>query len=166
MTSPQPFEWTGSEMRPLRPRQADREFVVGQKYILVENEETSSPSRRHYFATLRDIWMSLPEDIAQDFQTVEDLRHRALIMTGWCNSKQWVVPTKGEAIRLAAALRDGGEYAIVNVSGCVVTRLTPKSQAGRAMKHKEFQASKDSVLGWCADLIGVKASDLMEDAAA
>jgi hypothetical protein len=161
---PMPFRWTGEAMEPVGrfAKTADREFCIGQIYTMVEEDaSTSDLSRRHFFACLRDAWMSLPDDLGQQFPTSESFRKHALILTGFANSTQFVCPTKGEAIRTAAALRTvQDEYAIINIDGCVVTRLTAKSMSRRAMKAKDFQAAKNSVFEYIAPMIGVSADEL------
>ncbi len=156
---PVAFRWDGATMVPFGrfAKTATSRFVAGHVYSFVEEELASSgQSRRHYFACLRTAWLNLPEDIGAQFPTSEILRKHALIRAGYCNSHQIVSASKGEAIRLAAALsaiKDA--YAIVTVDGCVVTRLTARSQARRAMKAKEFQASKNAVFEFLAGILGV-----------
>ncbi len=52
------------------------------------------------------------------------------------------------------------------VSGATITEYRAKSQSLRAMGKQEFQASKDAVLGYISDLIGVKPSELEQARAA
>jgi hypothetical protein len=166
--APLPCQWDGEHFTPVRrfARLADAEFVVGQIYSLVEEPaSTSDLSRRHFFACLRDTWMNLPDDMAQQWPTSEAFRKHCLILTGFANSTQFVCPTKGEAIRTAAALRTvQDEYAIVNIDGCVVTRLTAKSMSRRAMKAKDFQDAKQKIFDYMASLIGVTTDELAKHA--
>ncbi|MCI0598742.1 MAG: hypothetical protein L0Y60_04345 [Beijerinckiaceae bacterium] len=156
---PVAFKWDGNAMVPFGrfAKTATSRFVSGHVYSFVEEElGTSDHSRRHYFACLRSAWLNLPEAISAQFPTSEILRKHALIRTGYCNSHQIVCASKGEAIRLAAALsaiKDA--YAIVTIDCCIVTRLTARSQARRAMKVKEFQASKNAVFEFLAGILGV-----------
>ena len=64
---PQPLicQWDGEAFVPATPYQAklaDERFVVGERYAMVEHHERSSASHAHYFATLHDLWLNLPEN--------------------------------------------------------------------------------------------------------
>ena len=41
---------------------ADRQYVVGEVYRMVEHHDRSGESHRHYFATLANGWANLPDD--------------------------------------------------------------------------------------------------------
>ena len=56
------------------------------------------------------------------------------------------------------------DFAIVVVTGSVVTRFTAKSQSQRAMGKADFQASKDAVLDLAAQLIGATPQQIEESA--
>lgn len=158
--SPIIFCWQGDAMVPATPyqvRQADDLFVVGERYALVEFHERSDKSHAHYFATLHDMWLSLPERLQGEFPNPEVLRAHALIRTGYCNKRQLPCRSNAEALRAAAFMRPSSPLAIIEVSGSVITEWTAESQAYRAMGKKRFQESKDAVLGWIGDLIGLPA---------
>lgn len=166
MDAPTIFHWDGDAMVPIeRHRQrCDRDFVVGETYPLVIEEQRSGNSHRHYFASLHEAWINLPDDIATQFPTSEILRKHALILTGWCNETKVALSSVEEARKVAAFLMaERSEYALISVSGNVVVKRTARSQSTRGpnrMAKAEFQRSKDDVLNWVADLIGVKPSDL------
>jgi hypothetical protein len=44
---------------------------------------------------------------------------------------------------------------VIDVQEATVTRYTAKSQSMKAMGRAEFQASKEAVLGFLADMVGV-----------
>lgn len=69
MIHPIVFDWNGEAMVPRHPKRADREFVVGQCYSLIQQEERSSSSHRHEFAWLHEAWQSLPEHLTDRFPT-------------------------------------------------------------------------------------------------
>lgn len=79
----------------------------------------------------------------------------ALIRTGYCNKRQLVCRSAKEAERMAAFMRPTNPLAVIEVDNCVVTEWTAESQSNRAMGKQRFQESKDAVLGWVADLIGL-----------
>lgn len=154
---PMPFEWAGGVMTPVRrfANECDRHFVVGERYILAAQEERSAASHRQYFASLNDIWMSLPDDQAERFPTMTTLRKFALIKCGYANSRQYVAASKAEALRVAAFMNTTAEYSIIVVNCAVVTEWTAMSQNMRTMDKVQFQESKTAVLDYCAGLIGV-----------
>lgn len=161
MTAPPiPAVWDGEVFRPIRHMQriCDRHFVVGEEYRLVEHVERSHANHNHFFARLHDLWQSLPDKLAVQFPTQETLRKHALIMTGHRRERKFVASSVAEARKLAAFLapQPGDEgYAIISLSENVVIEWKPASQARNAMPSKVFTESKQAVLAWIEDLIGV-----------
>ncbi|WEX10337.1 hypothetical protein [Chelativorans sp. AA-79] len=166
-TTPLAFRWTGDSFVPHNAyvqKRADQAYVIGEVYLLVEQQERSSESHRHYFASIKEGWENLPENIAAEFPTPEHLRKRALIKAGYYDSHSIVCSSKAEALRLAAFIRPLDEYGVVRVDGAVVTRYTAKSQSMRAMGKREFQASKEKVLDVIASMIEVSRDELQRNA--
>ncbi len=159
--------WDGESFIPVKAhaRIADANFVVGETYVLEPVEERSGISHRHYFAAIRDAWSNLPEAAVLQHPSPENLRKTALIKTGYADRRDIVASSKAEALRLAAFIRPMDAYAIVTVTGCVVTVWTARSQSLRAMPNGEFQRSKTAVLEYCATLIGVTVRELEKAAA-
>ncbi len=140
------FHWDGESLIPLRPKMADRYYVVGMDYPMVVHEERSTNSHNHYFASLNEAWKNLPEHLAIQHPTVEHLRKWALIQAHYCDERQFVCASKAEAVRLAGFMQPMDTYAIIVITECVVTVYTAKSQKLRAMGKEEFQRSKSEVL--------------------
>lgn len=168
---PATFTWEGDVLRPASPfmaRLADRQMVIGETYMLVEHHDRSMNSHRHYFAMVHEGWQNLPEAYADApwAQSSEHLRAYALIKTGYCDSHSLVCTNKAEAQRVAAFVRPTTPYGLVLVKDAVVTRYEAKSQAVKAMGRKDFQASKDAVLNFIEDLIGVEREALRKAEAA
>lgn len=138
--------------------EARRTFAHGEHYRLAPIEERSLASHNQYFAAIHDKWLSLPDDIAVDFPTPEALRAHALCMTGFRRERKFVASSREEARKLAAWLRprDEDSYAIISVHENVVVEWRPLSQSYRAMPRKQFQESKQAVLDWIDDLLGVE----------
>jgi len=159
MNAPLMFTWDGEAMVPKSPRMADRQYVVGQDYRLAEQEERSGASHRHYFAQIAETWRNLPDELAMEFTDTEKLRKHALIMTGWFKERKFAASSPVEARKIAAFLLERqDEYALISVAGNVVVERVARSQSTRAggMRKAEFQKSKDDVLLWISDLIGVE----------
>lgn len=163
---PEPFEWDGEVMRPLRPRRADAFYTVGERYIMAPVEQRSDPSHRHEFAWLREAWMTLPDQMAERFPTSEHLRKFALIKAGYCDGHTITCASKAEALRVAAFIRPIDEFAVVVTNGATVTRYTAKSQSRRAMGGKVFQESKQAIMEVIAGMLGVDPGQLPQREAA
>lgn len=161
--SPQPFRWDGEVMRPLRPRAADRIYVVGQAYTLEVWEPRSTASHNHEFAWLAEAWRNLPEDVADLYPTPEHLRKRALIQAGYFDETVVDVGTKAGALRVAAIMQHDDLFAHVVTRGTVVARRTAKSQARNRMNKKDFQDSKQAVLEIVAGMLKVDPATLQQE---
>ena len=165
--APITLTWDGEAFRPagrFMARLADKEFVIGMNYRMVEHNERSTSTHNHYWAALTEAHRNLPEHLAAEFPTVEKLRAFALIRTGFCNSHSIVVSSNERAEDIAAFMRPMDEFAVVDVQGSVITVYTAKSQSYRAMDRKEFQASKDAVLDLVAGMVGVGRDALEQNA--
>jgi len=158
ITPPLVFQWSGEAMVPASgywSRQANEHFVVGQRYRLVEEAERSEVSHKHEFAFLREAWNSLPDELLAQYPNTEILRKHALIAKGYCTMVQHACPTKAEAERLAAILKPLDAYAVVIRRENVVTVYHAVSQSKRAMGAAQFQASKQALMEFVGDLLGV-----------
>lgn len=164
MSTPYPldFQWNGEAMIPKSQKLADRQYVVGEFYRLVPHEERSGASHKHYFAAVHDAWQNLPDEMALQFPTSEHLRKFALIQAGYCTERTIACSSKEEARKIAAFVKPFDEFAIVIVRGTVIRVFNAKSQSNRAMNKKDFQDSKDKVLGIVSQLIGVKPAELKD----
>lgn len=150
------YRCTGEGFEPSTNYQAHlhgQRYMEGQIVALVPASQRSDKSHDHYFATLHDMWLSLPEELSKDFPNEEVLRAHALIRTGYCNTRQVVLRSHADAEKTAAFMRPAMPLAIIDVNGPVVTEWTPESQAYRAMGKRRFQESKDAVLGYVNGLL-------------
>lgn len=162
-----PFLWTvDGVMRPVRPRAAAQQFVVGRTYSLEVQEPRSSAQHKYYFSAIAEAWRNLPEALSDEYADAETLRKKALIRTGYRDERSIVCASKAEARRMAAFIAPMDRYAIVDAREAVVRVWTAKSQSVRAMGKKEFGESIEAVLAFCAGLIGVAPADLQKAEAA
>jgi len=164
MTDIHIFTWDGEAMQPRRPKLADETFVVGEVYRMEVREERGVNTHRHYFASIKEAWLNLPDLDAERFPTPEHLRKHALIKAGWRDERTLVAASKPEALRIAAFMRPRDEYSIVLVRDAVVVEYTAKSQSLKAMGRKDFQASKQAVLDTVAGMVGVTAGQIADNA--
>jgi hypothetical protein len=144
---------------------ADKAFVIGEVYTLVEHHERSTASHNHYFASITEGWRNLPDELLETYPTPEHLRKRALIAKGYRDERTIVCSSKAEAGRVAAFVRPMDEYAVVSVREAVIRVWTAKSQSMKAMGKAEFAESKNAVLDFIADLLGVTTDELAKAAA-
>ena len=168
MTAPLPIRclWNGEAFVPQGKSLAycQEEFGAGEIVILERNEERTTNTHNHFFASIHEAWMNLPENLADEYPTVEHLRAKALIHTGFSNERAIVCDTAKDAATIAEFIGQSNQYAIVRVSGNVLKVYTAKSQSRKSMNKKEFQASKEAVLGFVAGLVGVSQEQLKENA--
>jgi hypothetical protein len=159
----QAFTWDGEAMIPLRPKQADKEYVVGQRYWLEQVSERSWVSHQHQFAWLNEAWRSLPEALGDTFPTPEHLRKAALIATGWRRETIIDAGSRAAALRVAAYAQGEDVFASVITRGSTVIIRKARSQRMHGADHMdrdEFQASKDAIMGWIAGLLGVRPGEV------
>lgn len=161
-----PFEtyWSGEAFVPLlrhAPR-LRRAMKVGERYWLARHEPQSSASVRHWHACIGEAWKNLPEDIASDFPTTEHLRKWALIKAGWEDHHCIPCSCPGEARRVASMVRPLDRFAVVQMSGDVVTVYRARSQ--KRLGKKAFQEVKEKGLGVLADLLGITVEQLSSNA--
>lgn len=160
-SAPLIFEWDGEAMVPLPrfARRCDAEYVVHQHYRLAVVEDRSAKSHSHYFASLDEAWLNLPEEYGDRWPSSEHLRKWALIQAGYRDERTFVAASKAEALRLATFLRPMDEYAVIVVRESVVVVLTAQSQSLKAMGRKEFGESKRKVLDIVWNLSGLSHAD-------
>lgn len=170
MASPPPIPcaFIDGAFRPLKGfhNVASAHYGEGEIVALVPHEDRSMNSHRHYFACVREAWQNLRENDAERFPTDKHLRAYALIKTGHRDESSIVCKSNEDALRVAAWGRQPNDYSLVVVSGRVVSRYTAKSQSTTAMGAKVFQQSKDDVLAFLAEMIGVDPADLSRARAA
>ena len=157
------FTWDGEAMVPKRPHLADRYFVVGEEYELVEHHERSSASHRRFFAGVNEAWRHLPDHLALEFPTPDLLRKRALVETGHYTERRFIASSPAEARKIAAFLPKG-DGVFISVAGSAVVERTAISQSYRSMGKRDFLQSVADVDAWVSALIGVDQDQLRREA--
>lgn len=149
--------WDGEHFAPLgRYRKVcDQDFVVGQVYTLETVLERSGNTHRHFFARVHDLWLTLPEGVAERFPSSEHLRKFALIKAGYADQRSVVCANEHEAWKVASFVAPIDSYAVVEVTQNIVTIYSAQSQSLKAMDAKRFQQSKTAVLDIISDMLGV-----------
>ncbi|MDE2096835.1 MAG: hypothetical protein KGL39_06270 [Patescibacteria group bacterium] len=159
------FTWdkTASAMVPVGRYRSmcERLFEDGHHYRMEVHEERSMRSHRFYFAALHEAWLNLNEKSAAQFPTPEHLRHWALVQTGYCTERDFVLDSAKEATRLATYFRKVSSYSVIKVSANVVKVFEPESQSIKAMKKDRFEASKRDVLDLAATMARTTQTKLM-----
>ncbi len=158
------YTWDGEVMRPL-PRfaaMAKQRFAAHELYRMEVVEERSVATHNHYFAVIHEAWLNLPENCAGRFANEDHLRKWCLITAGFRTEQSIVASSTEEAARIAAFVKPtvADNYAIVTVHECVVTIYTAMSQARKAMKKADFQASKEAVFEVLARILGTDTAEL------
>lgn len=135
--------------------QCDRAFVIGEMYRITEHYERSAKSHNHFFATIAGAHDTLPDEMRSEFPTAEHLRKKALIRKGYAEHRDHVCATEAAAQRLRAFIEPLDDYAVIEARDCVVRVHKAQSQSRKAMGAKAFQESKQAVLDYIDDLLGV-----------
>ena len=156
------FTPVGEKMRLL----SDEQFVVGCRYTMVEQQDRSWSSHRHYFASIKEGWLNLPDNLVSEYLTPEHLRKKMLIKCGFADEQAVTFETRTDAARFMMYAQRMDEYAVVVISGSVVKIYTAKSQSAKEMGRKQFQESKRKVLEAIEDLLEVKRGSLQIERAA
>lgn len=163
------FRWDGESMVPISnywAARADKDFVVGETYKMIEFHDRSANSHRHFFASIADAHGNLPDERHDEYPTPEHLRKKALIWKGYRFTRDYVCDTAADARRMAAFVRPMDEYAVIIAKDCVVRVHTAMSQSVKAMGAKEFQQSKQAVLDFVDDLLQVERGSTARNEAA
>jgi hypothetical protein len=154
------FRYEGDgEMRALRQVAADRTYVCGRTYWLVEarTQEYSSKSWRHLWAVLSKAFDSLPEgsDLWPD---VDAFRKHLLLVAGFYNEVDIEVGDTATAGRIATSLRRIDGLSHVQVFNGHILQRTAKSM--KDMGKEEFERAKSAIIEIAAELIGVTVDEL------
>jgi hypothetical protein len=153
------FTWSGEAMVPMRPKAADKAFVIGRRYWLEEVSERSWASHQQQFAWIAEAWANLPEGLADLYPTPEHLRKRALIQAGFYDETIIDAGSKAAALRMAAYARGADEFAAIFVRGPLVIVRKAKSQRMHGhdrMDKADFERSKTAIIEVIAEMIGVE----------
>jgi hypothetical protein len=134
-------------------RLAERSRTSTHAYRLIVAAERSAASHRQYMAAVGEAWSNLPEYLADEFPTPDDLRKWALIRTGFCDIQK----VTGNKL-----LRFNGYSVVTTDADGVTTVRTARSQSFASMGKKEFEASKTAVLDYLASLIKTTPDELMK----
>lgn len=158
--------WDGNVMIPLPrfKRLCDQQFEVNEEYPLVILENRSLASHNHYFAALHEGYMNLAEEYAQEFDSIEHLRHWCLCREGFCTQDRYELNTAEDARTLLKVLKAQNKSTIVKVTGSTVIVYTPESQSMAAMKKDKFEASKKAVLARVASMANTTPAELKKNA--
>jgi hypothetical protein len=161
------MEWDGEALVPANQvwaGRADRDLVVGEKYVVAEYSTRSKRSHDHFFAAVDEAFQNLPEQFAGRFRDSEHMRKVALVECGYYTETIQHFSTKDDAIKAASMVTEDG--AVVSVYRTYCIKRVPLSQSYRGMGKAVFQKSKTDVLDWVAALIGVPTEKLLEESEA
>ncbi|MCX2699359.1 hypothetical protein [Ochrobactrum chromiisoli] len=167
-SAPITMEWNGEAMVPASPfwaARADRQFVVGEVYKIVEHHDRSEASHNHYFASIANAWNTLTDEMLAEYPTPEHLRKKMLVKCGYADERSIVCASKADAERMAAFVKPMDAYAVVIHREAVVKVFTAQSQSMKAMGKREFQESKTAVLEAIDKLLGVEPGETARAAA-
>ena len=140
--------------------------MVGEVYRMAPIEERSKPSHDHFFACVQEAWLNLPDAAALQFPSADHLRKHGLVRCGYADKMTVACKDRKEARAFAIECGKKGPFSVVDLDETVVTLWTAHSQSYRFMGKQAFQKSKDDVLDWLSEHIGVSVDDLRRNARA
>lgn len=166
------FVWDGGAMIPLDRYRglASRQFRPGAEYALIPHRARSEKAHGLYFKSVELAWKNLPDehrlraDGTDRYPTSEHLRKASLIKEGYADEHSILCANEAQAQSVAILARALDGYAIIKVSGSIVTIWTAKSQSHMAMGHEAFTESMNKVLERVADMLGISSQQLTEEA--
>ncbi|APX70740.1 MULTISPECIES: hypothetical protein [unclassified Brucella] len=116
------LSWDGEAFYPASPywaSRADRQFVVGETYNLVEHHDRSNGSHNHYFAAVKNGFDNLPDDLRGEYPTVADtvqivsvgFNNINLLGYAWSDDPEIILRelAKQRGYRLVKKRKHGGE---------------------------------------------------------
>lgn len=134
----------------------DELFEKDSRHVFTQYRERSWKSHKHFFASVNEAWANLPEKYAGRYPTPTHLRKEALVANGFYEQREFIASTRDEALRIAKFLRsDRDSFAVISVHERAVVERIPMSQSQKVMGRKEFQRSKDEVMAYAWNLVGV-----------
>ncbi len=160
------FIWTGTAMVPFegfRPL-CERQYVVGDRYVLVPYDPRSRLSHGHYFACVQAAWENWPETYPRHLADADQLRKHALIATGHYDQSTGVHKTADEAAAFVATIMRAVDYAEFSIAGTAVVLRLAKTQKKRVMGAAQFQRSKQDVLDFLSSVLGLDVTTLAREA--
>lgn len=119
---------------------------------------SADPSRRRFFAALRDVHANLRPEHLERWPNAEIMRKHALIAIGYCDAMTVACGSKTAAPQIANAFRLQNQYCLALVKGDVVTVFTARSMARRALQKKEFMQVADRVFDYIHQATGIDAN--------
>lgn len=138
----------------------EKMFGAGQEITFEELGDRNMNRHRMYFARLKELWLTLPESMAEDFPSPEVLRKHALIRCGYATMRKFSMANADEASALERMLSELESYAVCEITAPVVgspRRIlavwVPQSQAVKNMGKSEFDKSVTDVLDYCERLV-------------
>lgn len=148
-------------------------WIEGQEYVpaswadmlqeKLREKQRSTASHNHHFAAIADMWANLPQSHAGApyAASAKAFRKHGLIQRGFCDVDTIDCETHEIACRVAPVVaknaRAAHGYALTIVRGSLVICSTPHSQSYKAMGKERFHESKEAILDWAGQLLGIAA---------
>ena len=122
---------------------------------MIDPKKHSDPMRRMFFASLRDIWQSLPDAMRSGYPSVEAFRKAALINAGWCDTDMTVCGSNRAALEVKALILKMDAYAICVVEGAVIKTFRARSVSKKSCPKSPFLEMADKALNWANLQVGI-----------
>jgi len=128
--------------------------------LLDDPKDHSDAMRRRFFAIVREAWSNLPDVERARFPNSEVLRKTALCRIGWAECKVVTCGSNKAAQEVALLASHLDRYAIVDITGTVVSVFTARSMSKRHCPKKTFLEVSEKALDWISTVLGTDAATL------
>lgn len=123
---------------------------------LIDPKKHSDPMRRMFFASLGEIWDSLPDQLRSIYPSREAFRKAALINAGWCDTDMTVCGSNRAAMEVKALVIKMDAYAVTLIEGAVIKTFRARSIAKKACPKAQFHDVADKALNWAHSQVGIE----------
>lgn len=143
---------------------ARRQFIGGHEYPMIPHRPRSDKAQGLYFASIAVAWDNLPEGYDGRFPTPEHLRKWSLVQEGYAHERAMPCSSADQARAIGQLCRELDSFAVIQVSGDVLTIWNAMSQDKHHMGGDIFNESMQKVLERIAHMIGLSVDELTETA--
>lgn len=163
-----PMRYTGDGEFHAIGRKVCEGLEVGKVYPFDIANMESEKSRDHFFASIKEIWATLPDHIMRAYPSPDHLRKQCLIRTGYCTMQVFKCDTENDALKAVQFIKSIDKFVACSIEKkvdglgeiYVLTALHAETQKRNSMGGKRFQESKQAVLDYLAEMLGCTADEI------
>lgn len=130
------------------------EFCPECGAVLVDPAEHSDQARKRFFAIIRDAYGNMPDQWKPLIGSSEHLRKFVLCQVGHCDTTATDCGSHAAAERVAALIRHVDSFAVVTVTGSIVTTSVARSIRKRVCPKKAFMPLTEKAYAYLNEMMG------------